>query len=188
MKIDLRFTEEMINELKALKGKTLKSYDHYPWPKEGSNLGFMRLNFAKFAIDLESDFVPITVTGYNGEPFADESTCYMCKRVKVGESHVIPKTWKMRRYLVGETVSEVMVVRDTVTESNGDVFLLDEAIVLKTEESTITISKGCEVDTSLYIRIGDKIDVTYPLSSVRSNYSEKESGLKAKVSRDFIFL
>ena len=167
MKIDLRFTEEMINELKALKGKTLKSYDHYPWPKEGSNLGFMRLNFAKFAIDLESDFVPITVTGYNGEPFADESTCYMCKRVKVGESHVIPKTWKMRRYLVGETVSEVMVVRDTVTESNGDVFLLDEAIVLKTEESTITISKGCDVDSSLFIRKSNRIYFQRRISKIK---------------------
>lgn len=188
MKIDLRFTDDMINELIALKGKTLKSYDHYPWPKEGSNLGFMRLNFAKFAMDLESDFVPITVTGYNGSPYIDESTCYMCKKVKLGETHTIPKTWIMRRYLVGETVTEVMIVRDTVTESNGDIYLIDQAIVVKTNESTITISKGCDVDTSLYIRIGDKMDVPYSLKTVKNNYSEKESGLTAKVSRDYIFI
>lgn len=186
--IELVIEKEMIEQLASMKGKTLKSYDHYPWPKEGSNLGFMRLNFSNFVIDFEIDYKAYTCTGFSGKPYSDEATVITCAKKNAKDQYTIPKGWNMRRYLVGEVVSEVMIVRDTIELTNGDTYVYDNAVVIKTKESTYTISKGCEVDPSLYVRNSDKIDVPYSVKTEKSNFSDAEHKIRANIQRDFIFL
>ena len=188
MMIELVLENEMIEQLSSMKGKTLKSYDYYPCPCEGSSLGFIRLNFSNFAIDIETDYKAYTCTGFSGEPYSDEATVITCKKKAAKEKYDIPEGWEMRRYLVGEVVSEIMIVRDTIKISNGDVFVYDNAMVIKTKDSTYTISKGCEVDPSLYIRNNEKIDVPYLVRTERDNFSDTEHKMRATVSRDYIFI
>jgi len=186
--IELTLNEEMLEQLRSMKGKKLQSYEHFPCPTEYQNPGFMRINFAGFSFDIEIDYKAYSCTGFSGKTISDEASCFSIRKQEINNKYSIPEGWSMRRYLIGETVSEVMIIRDTICVNNGDTYLIDNAIVIKTSENTYTLSKGCETDPSMYVKCGNSIDVKYSVYSERQNYSDKEHKIKAKVQRDYIFL
>jgi len=186
--IELTLNEKMLEQLRSMKGKKLQSYEHFPCPTENQNPGFMRLNFTNFVFDIEIDYKSYTCTGFSGKPFTDEATCFSIAKQGIKDKYPTPKGWSMRRYLIGEIVSEVMVIRDTVCINNGDTYLVDNAIVIKTSENTYTLSKGCEADPSMYFKHGNMIDIKYSVHSEKQNFTDKEHNQIAKVHRDYIFL
>ena len=186
-RVDLTIKREMLEILASMKGKTLKSIEgNYDF----NNRTFVELicfNLGQFSTELISVYVPVEWKWGTDHLFQDEATCFSVNKMSSSEKRIYPKGCNVTQLLKNEVISEVMIVRDRIINSDDDI-LVDSGIVIRTKENVYTFSR-CDLSGFwIHMNESDKIDMFYSVKDVRSECSDSEKGLKATVKRDYIFL
>ena len=150
-------TAEAFSLLSSMKGKTIKSLEYQPsLICEGEVFELLRVNLARFSV---------LVTCFQGRRlYFDEEedvACFECKRSdpKVPLYGTSPMLAEMnagvRRYLVGERVTGVEVVREhAVDPEDGEAFDMDVTIALRTPHQTVSLSREAWFHEEIDVRTG----------------------------------
>lgn len=184
---DLTIQGKMIDILASMKGKTLKSIEGVFDFESQTFLEIIRFNLGLYAVEVVSDYEPVMWSIGLDIMFQDEATRFLVYEKSSSEKRVYPKGCEAVRMMKNEVVSEVIVVRDSISTNTEDV-IMDSGIVLRTKERVYTFSR---VDLSgiwFHFNESDKIDMYYSLKDIRNEFSKAESNTDLKVKRDYIFL
>jgi len=186
--IDLTIKKEMLDILSAMKGKTLKSIEGRYDFENKTFMELVRFILGQFTVEFVSNFVPIQWHWNNTQLFQDEATCFSVQRKSLSEKRIYPKGNRIIQLMKNENVSEIIIVRDYITTNNDDEILMDSGIVIRTSENVYTFSR-CDISGFwIHMNESDKIDMYYSVKDAKEDCSDSESGLKAKVKREYIFL
>ena len=152
MNIKAGFTPDMLELLKAMKGKTFKSYECTsvgPW---GYTDGIVRLNLGRFAIDVTCDLHEL-----DGDPGGyDEMTRLSCREVPLNSEFNPRISAEPRQYLVNEVITGLELVRDHVDDASGECTIdMDMAITIRTKYHTFTFSRDISFDDTIAVRVSD---------------------------------
>lgn len=185
--VDLTIKKDMVDILSSMKGKTLKSIEGEFQPKYKHFRELVRFNLGQFAVEVYSYEKEVEWYWNSDTLFQDEATCFtVFKKDMSGYSY--PKGWSVVKFLKDEKISEVMIVRDAIKNNKGDEILVDSGFVIRTNENVYTFSR-CDLNSyAIHMEESDKIDMYYSVKDAKEDCSDSESGLKAKVKREYIFL
>ena len=168
------FTGKMLNILKAMKGKTLLSYeretDSYDFEESDGNL---RINFAEGSVELWNleQVLPI-----NGEGATEEITVFEAKAVDPKEPYKHCYNRKHKECeLPAEKIVAVEIITDEVLTENGRFKItFDQAVVIRTENHTYMFSKGVWFSDTIRINFHGDYDRVYPVSEVVDSFSDTD--------------
>lgn len=186
--IDLTIKKEMLAILSSMKGKTLKSIEgRYDFDTK-TFMELVRFILGRFVVEFVSDYVPVKWHWNNTQLFQDEATCFSVQRKMLTEKRVYPKGNTVVQFMKNEIVSEILVVRDSITNNNDDEILVDSGIAIKTNEKVYTFSR-CDISGFwIHMNESDKIDMFYSVKAAKEDCSDSENGLTAKIKREYFFL
>ena len=185
--IEAKFTNEMLEILKMMKGKTLKAFQGDFANGMNRVYGFFRIILGQFAVDVDCSEHPVTLVGYDNEESVEDFAYFGCYKKNLKDSFepfYIPHTVS---FLLNEVVSEIMIVRDDIQVSNGAHIVLDQAFVIKTNENTYTISRKEWFVEQMNIDVSDSIKVARTVKDVKNEWSS-EGKYRVDVERQYIFL
>ena len=150
-------TTEAFSLLSSIKGKSLKSLEYHPsLIREGEAFELLRVNLAQSS-------VLITCFQERRLYFDEEEdvACFGLERSdpKVplyGNSPMLAEmNAGVRRYLVGERVTGVEVVREHVVDpEDGEAFDMDVTIALRTPHQTVSLSRQAWFHEEIDVRTG----------------------------------
>ena len=136
---EMVFTEEMIETLRTLKGKTFKSYEclREANGRLSSTFGNLRINLGRGAVELRCMLSPIE--NFIGGP--DDVAVFTCASVSLNAPFTPYVEGVAKAYLVNERIRGVEVVRDHVDYNSGlYAFDMDVALVIRTNYHTFAFS------------------------------------------------
>ena len=107
------FSDEMIEILMSMKGKTFKTYEYDSKDKWGHPYGCVRLNLGKYAIDLTNLVQPIDFFGET-----EDIPVFKCEKKNLKD----PFRWNTKTVcnMVDELIKEVSIVTDEVYVKDYD--------------------------------------------------------------------
>ena len=139
--MDVAMTQEMLDVLAGLKGKTLKSLEYEPEAFDGSE------TYELVKVNLGGSAIMLTCL-WQLEPVFDDmgdAAPLLCEAANPTAPLYDPRpgeSLRSRRYLVGERITGVEVVRERVTDLGyGDTFLMDVTVAIRTRYRTVAVSK-----------------------------------------------
>ena len=183
--VDLTISEDMIEIMASMKGKTLKSIEGNYWFKCKDFLQIVRLNLGQFAVEIYADYVAIKWFWGAGHLVDAEENCFIVKKTDLS-GHNYPEGWKVVQFLKDEKISEVIVVRDNIKTNKGDEIISDAGFVLKTTEQVYSFSRG---GLDIYLNESNKIDMPLSEKDVKEEYTDEYNSVEVvEFKRDFIFL
>ena len=183
--VDLTISEEMIEILASMKGKTLKSIEgdySFKWKEFFQPV---RLNLGQYAVEIYIDYVEVKWFWGEDELVDDEDNCFVIKKTDLS-GHNYPEGWEIVQFLKDEKISEVILVRDSIKTNKDDEIISDTGIVIKTNEKVYSFSRSC---LEICLNESNKIDMPLSVENVKGQYTDEESGVEPiEVKREFIFL
>ncbi len=183
--VDLTISEEMIEILASMKGKTLKSIEGDYAFKWKEFFQPVRLNLGQYAVEIYIDYVEVKWFWGEDELVDDEDNCFVIKKTDLS-GHNYPEGWEVVQFLKDEKISEVILVRDSIKTNKDDEIISDTGIVIKTSEKVYSFSRSC---LEICLNESNKIDMPLSVENVKRQYTDEESGVEPiEVKRDFIFL
>ncbi len=183
--VDLTISEEMIEIMASMKGKTLKSIEGNYWFMCKDFLQLVRFNLGQFAVEIYADYVAIKWFWGAGHLVNAEENCFMVKKTNL-RKHNYPERWEIVQFLKDEKISEVIVVRDSIRTNKGDEIISDAGFVIKTTEQVYSFSRG---GLDIYFNESNKIDMPLSEKEVKEQYTDEYNSVEVvDFKRDFIFL
>ena len=186
--VDLMIKKDMLEILSSMKGKTLKSIEgRYDFTNK-TFMEIVRLNLGQYAIEFVSDYVAVQWFWNADDLFQDEATCFSVIKKSLSEKHDYPKGNDIIQLIENEIISEVVIVRDRIYNNKGDEIFVDSGIVIRTKENVFSFSR-CDLGGFwIHLNQSDKIDMYYSEKDEKKECSDKNTGLLARVKREYIFL
>lgn len=181
------FTDEMLIILSSMKGKTLKSIQGVFIYDKTSTHGNLRLALGQFAVDIECGFHVEPLINFDDEFFYDEVSYFSCEKKKLTDEFVPYIDDKTISFVVNEYISEIVLIRDEITVSNGEHYIIDQALSIKTANKAYTFSRREIIDESIYINESDKIEGFQSIKEVKDAW-DGEGRYSVDVNRQFVFL
>lgn len=191
MVIETNFSDEMLKTLANMKGKTFKSFECALRKGDGwmSSAGNVRFNLGQYAIDLRCFPHDVVIRGE-----LEEMPYFTCEKVPLDSEFVPYVVSSPKAYMVGERVTGVDVVRDSieVTGDGEDVRLdLDVALAIRTSGHAYTFSRGIWFDEEIDIAISDgEVVIPYTVEECDDDWTDdpEEGSAVAKTTRTMIRL
>jgi hypothetical protein len=183
--VNLTISEEMIEIMASMKGKTLKSIEgNYLFEsKEFSEI--VRFNLGQYAVEFYVDYVAIKWFWGADYLIDDEENCFVVTKYGLNERHY-PEGWKIVQFLKDEKISEVIVVRDSIKTNKGDEIISDAGFVIKTTEKVYSFSQWA---LGVHLNESNKIDMPLSEKDVKEQYTDEYNSVEVvEFKRDFIFL
>ena len=183
--VDLTISEEMIELMASMKGKTLKSIEGDYWFEGKEFSEIVRFNLGQYSVEFYVDYVPIKWFWGADHLIDDEENCFAVTKYGLNERHY-PEGWKIVQFLKDEKISEVIVVRDSIKTNKGDEIISDAGFVIKTTEQVYSFSRG---GLDIYLNESNKIDMPLSEKDVKEEYTDEYNSVEVvEFKRDFIFL
>ena len=176
--VEAKFTPEMREILKGMKGKTFKSYEGSPL-FQGRPIVFegnCRINLGREAIVL-SNFEK--VTQFPGS--TEDVTCFQCEKMNKDEAFTPYLNSNHLVYMVNERIKSVAIAVDTVSVDGGDFEIeFDMSLMIRTSHSVYTFTRGWYYDEGIYLYV-DQVDRPYDIDEEVEDW--KNIDHVAKISR-----
>ena len=180
-----RFTEEMQEMLKGLKGKTFKSYVYNKEGRFERAYGNLRINLGRSAIDVMC--VQHPVDDYFGEP--EDMAFFTCEQTDPKSVFVPYIAGRPLAFMVDETITGVELVNDYVDYDDGDCVIdMDIALVIRTKFHTFTFSRGMWFDETISIGVGGTDEAPAGISTIEELWYDEEDEAAPVVRRSVIVL
>ena len=183
--VDLTISEDMIEIMASMKGKTLKSIEgdyRFKWKRF---LEVVRFNLGQYAVEFHADYVAIKWFWGADHLLDDEENCFVITKYDLNERHY-PEDWKIVQFDIDEKISEVIVVRDSIKTNKGDEIISDAGFVIKTNEKVYSFSRNW---IEIFYNESNKIDMPLSVEDVKKQYTDEDNEVEpVEVKRDFIFL
>ena len=183
--VDLTISEEMIEIMASMKGKTLKSIEgdyRFKWKKF---LEVVRFNLGQYAVEFHIDYITIKWFWGAEQLMEDEENCFLITKYGLNKRHY-PEDWKIVQFDTDEKISEVIVVRDSIKTNKGDEIVSDTGFVIKTNEKVYSFSRNW---IEIFYNESNKIDLPLSVQDVKEQYTDEDNGVEPiEIKRDFIFL
>ena len=181
------FTDDMIKTLSTMKGKTLKAIQGVFDYGLSTTDGNLRLVLGQYALDIECYYHNADFLNQDGDVYVDEFAYFTCGRKKLSETFKPFVNKTPISFMINETISEVVLIRDDISVSNGEHVIMDQALVIKTTEKAYTISRQEWFLVSIDITVSDKIEGFPKIKDVKESWNG-EGRYSVDVNREFLFL
>jgi len=181
------FSDEMLKILSSMKGKTLKAIQGVFHHGLSTTNGNIRLVLGQYAVDVECLYHDEQMIDYDGNIFVDEFAYFSCEKKSTKDEFKPFVLSAPLTFCINEVISEVILVRDEISISNGEHLFIDQAFVIKTSEKAYTFSRDDWFLVSIDLSISDKIEGFKTLKNVRDFWSDN-GRYSVDVNRQFIFL
>ena len=168
------FTDEMLNVLREMKGKTFKSYEYDATDKFDHATFRLRLNLGTFAIDLSNELHMLPLWGRD-EPDAivDEIAYFKCEKAKLSDP--FPYGIETKAYMVDERIKAVRVIRNEIYIEKFDfTVIMDYALIIETRWHTYAFSREVSFGDDITIAM-DSIAKVFTNEQVIADWSDDES-------------
>ena len=183
--VHMEFSNEMVEILREMKGKTFKSYEcsidgiaeKYIW-------GTIRINLGQYAVDIINREKPVeyfdSVEGLSG---------FECQKMNLKDDYnefVVKDSFV---YLVDEKIQSVKIVRDRININAGEYKIsFDTAVIITTRYNCYTISRGHYFSEEMFF-LSDKTEMhPYPISRIIDDWNDPEDEGTVDVQRRIIEL
>lgn len=177
------FSEEMVSQLAAMKGKTFKSYECTSLGTWGYADGIVRINLGRYAVDITCDLHALEEPGGY-----DEMTWLSCSVVPLKSDFIARIDSEPRQYMVNEVITGVELVRDRVSDRRDDsVIVMDMAVVIRTKYHTFTLSRDVSFDDTIAVDVSDAGSPPGGIGPIGKVWPESEDGTVG-VSRETLTL
>ena len=162
------FSEEMLDVLAEMKGKTFKSYECV---KMGTSMtyGKCRLNLGTFSIDLYNYIHTMPFFGAMEDiPF------FSCERVdKNSKYEACEKNSIPHVYMIDEKIQSVEVVNDEIKVNHGEYEIsIDQALIIKTKHNVYSFYKDWMYSEVINIAVDRKCEKVYEVEKVHDEWSD----------------
>ena len=178
------FSDDMLNILKSINGKTFKSYE---CKKTGEDLvyGIIRINLGTYSIDLCN--YTSTIPFY-GEFEEEDISCFSCALAEKNADFKPCETDQIaHQYLIDERIKEVEIIRDKISIGNGEYEItMDQALILRSKFNVYSFYKDWIYGETIRIGI-DRNDITVlSVDDVKNQWSDDKESVK--IERELISL
>lgn len=181
--VEAKFTSEMLEVLKDLKGKTFKSYE---CNKIGDNCcnQYCRINLGTYSIEL---------TNYESElPFFDSTEdipVFECLKVdKDSAPNISDKCDRPHVYMVDEVIKNVSIINDVINVNDGEYIIsIDQALVLETRNNIRSFYKDWMFSENINFYTDRKESHAYEIDKVKYDWSDRNKD-KVTINRTQIVL
>lgn len=185
--VNAGFTEDMLKTLSSIKGKTLKAISGVSFHSLSEFYSDMRLTLGQFAIDVSCKSHVEPLISYDNKIINEEVSYFSCMKKKLTDVYAPSVHQKTVSFLINEPISEVVLVRDDVSVSNGEHYIIDRAFTIKTTDKAYTFSRREIIDESIYFTSSNKIEGIQSVKEVKNSW-DGEGRYSVDVNRQFIFL
>ena len=183
--INAKFTAEMQELLRGLKGKVFKSYIYNKEGRFERAYGNLRIVLGRSAIDVMCIQHP--VDDYFGEP--EDMSYFICELADPKTSFIPYIEGRTLSYMVGEIITGVELVNDYVDYDDGDCIIdMDVALVIRTKYHTFTFSRGIWFDETISIEVAEANEEPRGISSIEKLWYDEEDDVQPVVRRSVIVL
>ena len=182
------FTDEMMELLRAMKGKVFKSYQCIMDNRWHRTEGNVRINLGRSSIDLNCYLHDVD---YFGEP--EEMAFFTCTSADPKSEFRPYVAGDAQVYMVDEPITGIELVRDHVVHNNGECVIdMDIALVVQTKFHTITFSRGIWYSETIVIAVSNPGEAPASLEPVEDLWYDdapyEEPSFTTEVERAFIVL
>ena len=171
----ITLTNEMLELLSQAKGKMLKSYEYFHDAPENYAFGSVRLNFARYSIDVDNYEEGFSVFGRVED--VPRFTCVKVNRKDPFGAFDPALEKKTRVYLVDERVEGVQVVRDEVRvtrdDGTGEHLLVDQALRVFTPRTVLTFWRDWFYSEVIRIDAGPEPCEIMPVEKVKYDWGDE---------------
>ena len=162
-----KFTTEMEDVLRELKGKTFKSIECYKTTPD-SVYGKCRLNLGTFAVDLYNYIHTMPFFGVQED--IPLFTCERMDKKSIFEPCEQGKTAHV--YMIDEKITGVEVVNDLINVNHGEYEIsLDQALIIRTKYNVYSFYKGWMYSELINISSDRRDTIVYDLDKVEYDWS-----------------
>lgn len=163
------FSEDMIEVLAEMKGKTFKSYECV---KMGTSMtyGKCRLNLGTFSIDLYNYVHPM--------PFFDKTEdipYFSCEQMEKDSEYVsCEKNSIPHVYMIDEKIQSVEIVNDEINVNDGEYEItIDQALIIRTRDNVYSFYKDWMYSEVINIAVDRNKETVYEVEKVKYDWSDR---------------
>ncbi len=161
-----KFTNEMIEIIKTIKGKTFCSYDCAKFLDEA--YGNIRINLNDFSIE----FLNETKETHFWDSFEDIS-CFSCKKVDINSTFKPYCDEDFQNYSINEKIQQIQIISDTISINNKEYEIsFDMAVIINTEKHNYIFSRGWFFGEVISINVDKNYDEIYPVKQVIDDWDD----------------
>ena len=183
--INAKFTDEMQQMLKELKGKTFKSYVYNKEGRFERAYGNLRINLGRSAIDVTC--VQHPVDDYFGE--REDMAYFTCEPADPKSVFTPYIEGRPLAFMVDEIITGVELVNDYVNYDGGACIIdMDIALVIRTKYHTFTYSRSVWFDETISIAVGEADEDPAGVSPIEALWYDEEDDEAPNVKRSTIVL
>lgn len=173
--IEAKFSPDMRETIKRMKGKTFKSYEGVPefqkMPVEF--YGNFRINLGQEAISFTNLERPTQFPGT-----VEEVSCFECEKVEKESIFEPYLAGPHLVYMVNERIKSVAIVIDKIHVPDEDYDIeFDMALVIRTTHSVYTFTRGWYYWESIEVNIDKEKEMPYPIEDVQTDWDNIQNNV-----------
>lgn len=160
------FTDEMIEILRTMKGKTLKSYECESGERWNHPYGCVRLNLGEYAVDLTNEVHDLEFFGR-----IEDIPYFECEKKELSD----PFRWnkKTEAYMVDEKIKEVVIVTDEIDIPLEKYSIVtNRAVILRCEYNYYVFDREWYYGELIFIKIGKTMPELYSTEKVAYDWGD----------------
>lgn len=167
--IEMKFTQEMVDMISAMKGQTMVSYQCAEIDEWSRTFGNFRINMEDYSIDVSNEEKEI--------PFFDateEVTGFECEKVHSQTEYTPGVLTDVQVIPVEEKIQSIEIITDEINVNHGEYEIaFDTALIIHTEYQTIMFSRDVWFSEIIHISDNDDYDSVYPIDSVIEHWNNE---------------
>lgn len=176
--VEAKFTDEMRDILRGMKGKTFKSYEGAPerFRRDQEFYGNIRINLGRESIDFTNLEQPTDFAGA-----IEDVSCFKCKKAEKDSAFEPYTTFPHLIYMVNERIKSVALVIDKVYVPAEDYEIeFDMALVIRTAHSVYTFTRGWYYWESIEVNVDRDKEMPYPIEQVQTDWDNIQENVTIK--------
>lgn len=162
------FSEDMLEVLAEMKGKTFKSYECV---KMGTSMtyGKCRLNLGTFSIDLYNYIHPMPFFGKT-----EDIPYFSCERMEKDSEYVsCEKNSIPHVYMIDEKIQSIEIVNDEINVNDGEYEItIDQALIIRTRDNVYSFYKDWMYSEVINIAVDRNDEIVYDVEKVKYEWSD----------------
>ena len=163
------FSEDMLEVLAEMKGKTFKSYE---CGKMGTSMtyGKCRLNLGTFSIDLYNYIHPMPFFGK-----IEDIPYFSCERMEKDSEYVAcEQDYIPHVYMIDEKIQSVEIVNDEINVNDGEYEItIDQALIIRTRDNVYSFYKDWMYSEVINIAVDRNHETVYDVEKVEYDWSDR---------------
>ena len=173
--VKAKFTFEMREILKNMKGKTFKSYEGAPERFRGhiEFYGNVRINLGRESIDFTNLEQPTEFAGT-----IEDVSCFACEKAEKNSEFQPYLAGPHLVYMVNERIKSVAIVVDRVFVPDEDYEIeFDMALVVRTTHNVYTFTRGWYYWESIEVFVDKDKEMPYPVEQAQGDWDNIQNGV-----------